>query len=210
MKRTAYAVRYLQIKERDLTSVIFEVTRLISLNENVICIQMPDQKRRMDVMKFYVFPYCSFRFIGITIPTEIGAGIVPADVAALDAETAAPQSVVLDVAENAVIGFPEHVKRHTAGHGDPVLRKCIACRTGLDREAVFCRDLRKTLCDRIFLRIGEGNEFRHIVNAELEVLRTVLPYVENDSRQGFHAEAGCRLFDPERIRAKIGMLEHCI
>ncbi len=57
---------------------------------------------------------------------------------------------------------------------------------------------------------GKIHEFRHIVNAELEVLRTVLPYVENDSRQGFHAEAGCRLFDPERIRAKIGMLEHCI
>ena len=50
-------------------------------------------------------------------------------------------------------------------------------------------------------------ELIHIVNSELDVLRNVLPYVENDPRQGFHAEAGCRLFDPEKIRRKMEILQ---
>ena len=51
------------------------------------------------------------------------------------------------------------------------------------------------------------HEFRHIVNSELDVLTTALPYVENDVRQGFHGEAGYRMFDPELIRRKIKMLQ---
>jgi len=51
------------------------------------------------------------------------------------------------------------------------------------------------------------NEFMDIVRDELEVLPRVLPYVEADSRQGYHGEARGHMFDPQSIKNKISVLE---
>jgi len=50
-------------------------------------------------------------------------------------------------------------------------------------------------------------ELMDIAGDELKVLREVLPYVEQDPRQGYHAEAHGYMFDPEGIGKKIRVLE---
>ncbi len=51
------------------------------------------------------------------------------------------------------------------------------------------------------------DELKHIVLSELEAVRTALPWVEKDERQGWHGEAFVRFFDPESMRRKIVFLE---
>lgn len=50
-------------------------------------------------------------------------------------------------------------------------------------------------------------EFKRIADDELDILKSVLPYVERDIRQGFHIEPGCVMFNAEMIRGKIAKLE---
>lgn len=49
-------------------------------------------------------------------------------------------------------------------------------------------------------------EFRRIVEDEIAILNEVLPWVERDSRQGYHIEAGGYMFTPDSIRQKIRKL----
>ena len=50
-------------------------------------------------------------------------------------------------------------------------------------------------------------ELEHIILSELETVRTALPWVEKDERQGWHGEAFVRFFDPETMKRKICFLE---
>jgi len=50
-------------------------------------------------------------------------------------------------------------------------------------------------------------EFRRVAEDELEVLETVLPHVERDPRQGYHAEPHFHMFNAEKIRAKIDVIK---
>ena len=110
-----------------------------------------------------IVPHGGFRFIRIAVAAEIRAGIVPAHVAAFNAQTASAQSVVLYVAEGALVGFPEYVQRHAARRRDSVLGKRIPRGTGLNGNAVLRGDRGKSLCKLVFLRLGERNQFGHIV-----------------------------------------------
>ncbi|HBR20154.1 MAG: hypothetical protein A2Y13_09270 [Planctomycetes bacterium GWC2_45_44] len=49
---------------------------------------------------------------------------------------------------------------------------------------------------------------RGIIVNELENIKTVLPFVEADSRAGFHEEAQWRMFDPAGIKRKIRILQN--
>lgn len=51
------------------------------------------------------------------------------------------------------------------------------------------------------------NEFMMIVKDELNILHKVLPYVELDPRQGYHAEAHGYMFNVQSIRNKIQILQ---
>lgn len=51
--------------------------------------------------------------------------------------------------------------------------------------------------------------FDAIVEEELDVLRAVLPFVERDPRQGFHAEPQSYMFSAEKIAMKIEALTNC-
>jgi hypothetical protein len=50
-------------------------------------------------------------------------------------------------------------------------------------------------------------EFKEIAADELANLHKVLPFVERDSRQGYHSEAHGYMFNAEMIREKITALE---
>lgn len=50
-------------------------------------------------------------------------------------------------------------------------------------------------------------ELLHIINGEMENLKQVLPFVENDPRQGWHGEAFEHMFTAESIRKKLDFLE---
>jgi len=54
---------------------------------------------------------------------------------------------------------------------------------------------------------SKREQFLQIARDELEILRRVLPWVERDNRQGFHAEPQFYMFNPEKIRAKINVIE---
>jgi len=49
--------------------------------------------------------------------------------------------------------------------------------------------------------------FFRIVKDELAILETVLPYVEQHPRQGYHVEPQFYMFNPEKIRAKMAALD---
>ena len=53
-------------------------------------------------------------------------------------------------------------------------------------------------------------EFKRIIEDELDVLNAVLPWVERDTRQGFHIEPGCTMFNAEMIRNKIKVLQETL
>ncbi len=54
---------------------------------------------------------------------------------------------------------------------------------------------------------GLRAEYMAMASDELADLAAVLPHVERDPRQGYHAEAGCRMFDGPSLRAKMLVLE---
>lgn len=54
---------------------------------------------------------------------------------------------------------------------------------------------------------AKRERFLRIVEDELDILRMVLPYVERDPHQGYHAEPHFYMFNPDKIRAKIGVLK---
>ena len=49
-------------------------------------------------------------------------------------------------------------------------------------------------------------DYLSIQHRELENVERTLPYVERDSRQGFHSEARAYFFDAGRLRRKISLL----
>lgn len=53
-------------------------------------------------------------------------------------------------------------------------------------------------------------QFFQIVENEIDILASVLPLVERDERQGYHAEPHFYMFNAEKIRAKIKTLEELI
>ena len=57
---------------------------------------------------------------------------------------------------------------------------------------------------------ASGPDYLAIQRRELETVERALPYVERDSRQGFHAEARAYFFDAERLRRKIGLLKQTL
>ncbi|MBO5761256.1 MAG: hypothetical protein J6S53_06920 [Lentisphaeria bacterium] len=50
-------------------------------------------------------------------------------------------------------------------------------------------------------------EFNHILTGEIAILNKMLPYVSNDPRQGYHAEAGAYMFNKDIITEKIQYLQ---
>ncbi len=50
-------------------------------------------------------------------------------------------------------------------------------------------------------------DMRHIIIGEIDTLKRALPWVEKDTRQGYHPEAACYMFDGQSIRQKLAFLE---
>jgi hypothetical protein len=57
---------------------------------------------------------------------------------------------------------------------------------------------------------SKKEEMTRLIRSELKILERALPYIESDSRQGYHSEAGAYLFGAESVRAKIKTLKNRI
>lgn len=99
---------FLQIEKRDLPTVALQKARLVSLDQHIVVVKMPDQQRGMYVVLAHILPHRR-RFVCIAILAEVRAGIIPAYVSAFDAKAAAPQSVMFYVAEDAAICLAERL-----------------------------------------------------------------------------------------------------
>lgn len=56
----------------------------------------------------------------------------------------------------------------------------------------------------------ERGEFLHILQSEISAVKTALPWVEKDPRQGWHGEAFVRLFDEEGMEKKLRYLQEIL
>ena len=107
-------------------------------------------------------------------------------------------------AEQALALFEEALQGDRSLHGREEL--CAFHTTaGCYRSAV---NLMKIVSLKMKNSVAEGEEYLAIQKAELENVKKVLPYVEEDPRQGFHAEARNYFFNAERLKDKIRKLEH--
>lgn len=100
---------FLQIEKRDLPTVALQKARLVSLDQHIVVVKMPDQQRGMYVVLAHILPHRRLRFVGVAILAEVRAGIIPAYVSAFDAKAAAPQSVMFYVAEDAAVCLAERL-----------------------------------------------------------------------------------------------------
>ena len=57
---------------------------------------------------------------------------------------------------------------------------------------------------------ASGPDYLSIQRCELENAERALPYVERDSRQGYHSEARAYFFDADRLRRKISLLRRTL
>ena len=91
-------------------------------------------------MKGAVFCYVVAFFIGETVFTEIGASIVPTEVAAFD--TAAPPTVTLvgHIFKDATVCLAENIKRQTAFRFYSVIRVIGVVAANLHGNSVFTGD----------------------------------------------------------------------
>ena len=98
----------------------------------------------MRIVHSYIFLRFSDRRVCVAVGTEIWAGVVPAEIAALDTKTSALVSVVAHASEGAMIGLSDGVQRVAPGADNPEFCICIQASARLQREIVMpCR-----LCDR--------------------------------------------------------------
>ena len=98
----------------------------------------------MRIVHSYIFLRLADRRICVAVETEIRAGIVPAEIAALNTKTSALVSVVAHASEGAMIGLSDGVQRVATGADSPEFCVCIQASARLQREIVMpCR-----LCDR--------------------------------------------------------------
>lgn len=63
---------FLQIEKRDLPTVALQKARLVSLDQHIVVVKMPDQQRGMYVVLAHILPHRRLRFVGVQYLQKFG------------------------------------------------------------------------------------------------------------------------------------------
>lgn len=109
-------------------------------------------------------PHILFDFrngvVCIAVPAKIGAAVVPAEIAACNAQTAAAVPRMADIPEGAAVGCSDRVQRVAALAGDPEFFVGIAGAARLQRQGIFLSNGGKTAGKFAFLFVVERADLR--------------------------------------------------
>ena len=111
-------------------------------------------------MFFHIFADLRHGMVCVAVAAQIRTAVIPADITACDAETAAAVPEMSGAAERTAVRFSDHIQRIAAAFFDSVLLIGVVGAARLQRKGMPCRDQRNTPCKIMFELIVQGKEIR--------------------------------------------------